>query len=134
MNADRDRSEHRQPHGPGTSSADPVHGTYGDAVGSLVDMARASARSARAARESAAALARAKAERDRARDTAATLEAELARVAAVRDEWDAALTENRCPSCHVGYEANLMPGCDHAEGYHHALDDLSAALDWQGDQ
>lgn len=72
----------------------------------------------------------AEAERDRARDTARLLEAYLERVTAVRERWDQALTDRQCPSCHASYDPSHMPGCDHAEGYHHALSDLNTALRW----
>ena len=57
---------------------------------------------------------RAEAERD-------ALAAQVARVESLAEEWSTELDENRCP-------AHAFPGCDCHEGYHHAWDDLRAAL------
>jgi hypothetical protein len=61
----------------------------------------------------------------RSKDQAA---ADRERIEALRERWETALGEGRCPSCH------MPPGhdCDHGEGYHHALSDLRAALDSEG--
>ena len=49
------------------------------------------------------------------------LAAQVAQVEALGEEWSTELDENRCP-------AHAFPGCDCHEGYHHAWDDLRAAL------
>ena len=49
------------------------------------------------------------------------LAAQVARVESLAEEWSTELDENRCP-------AHAFPGCDCHEGYHHAWDDLRAAL------
>jgi hypothetical protein len=49
------------------------------------------------------------------------LAAQVARAESLAEEWSAELDENRCP-------AHAFPGCDCHEGYHHAWDDLRAAL------
>lgn len=50
----------------------------------------------------------------------------IAAVEALRDEWDASLQADQCPSCWaILTEAST---CDHEEGYHHALSNLRAAL------
>ena len=61
---------------------------------------------------------RAEAERD-------ALAAQVARVEKLAEEWSTELDENRCP-------AHAFPGCDCHEGYHHAWDDLRAALGAMG--
>ena len=63
-------------------------------------------------------VARLTAERD-------ALAAQVARVEALAEEWSTELDENRCP-------AHAFPGCDCHEGYHHAWDDLRAALGAMG--
>ncbi|HET7327866.1 MAG TPA: hypothetical protein VFJ14_11350 [Nocardioidaceae bacterium] len=66
------------------------------------------------------------AERDRRVREAARAEA-VAPVLALREQWEAALDDG-CPSCGpVGFT-----GCDHIEGYHHALSDLRAAVEDSG--
>ena len=64
-----------------------------------------------------------KAETEVARLTAErdSLAAQVARVESLAEEWSTELDENRCP-------AHAFPGCDCHEGYHHAWDDLRAAL------
>ena len=61
---------------------------------------------------------KAEAERD-------ALAAQVARVEKLAEEWSTELDENRCP-------AHAFPGCDCHEGYHHAWDDLRAALGAMG--
>jgi hypothetical protein len=63
-------------------------------------------------------------ERGRAEQAAA----DRARIEALRERWETALGERRCPSCHMSPDHD----CDHGEGYHHALSDLRAALDPEG--
>ena len=53
------------------------------------------------------------------------LAAQVARVEKLAEEWSTELDENRCP-------AHAFPGCDCHEGYHHAWDDLRAALGAMG--
>lgn len=64
------------------------------------------------------AVTKAERERDEARKA-------LGRVRHLRDTWQAHLSDGRCPSCHHEPETS----CDHGEGYHHALSDLSVALE-----
>ena len=69
-------------------------------------------------------------ERDRARGTAAALEAENARLREGIEALAAEMQSDTCPACHAFYadEGSTTWGCDHTEGMQHAGDMLRALL------